>query len=192
MSNQSTYDTNVCSTLATFQRKSTLPSRAFPNLTHDPLSTGFTTSSSASFFNNHTLSPGNLLPPSRSVYSVTTGKVCRSHTSVKRGIDPHVDDPYYCHVSARPLVKTCPLFTAFQSHSHVPERDEDWPTLSEVVRYRDRVRERVLDLYRELESGKRTLTRRLARTLTMVLEHDAFHIEVRSPRYRLGTNVDFS
>lgn len=79
----------------------------------------------------------------------------------------------------------------FQSHSEVPERDEDWPSLSEVVRYRDRVRERVLDLYRELEFGKRTLTRRLARTLVMVLEHDAFHIEVRTHGYRSVTNVNF-
>ncbi|KAF9651042.1 hypothetical protein BDM02DRAFT_3154603 [Thelephora ganbajun] len=81
-------------------------------------------------------------------------------TIFERGIDPHVDDPDYCH-----------------SHSEVPEQDEDWPPLSEVARYRDRVRERVLDLYRELDSGKRVLTRRLARTLAIVLEHDAFHIE---------------
>lgn len=74
---------------------------------------------------------------------------------------------------------TCPPLIVFQSHSEVPDRDEDWPTLSEVVRYRDRVRERVLDLYREIESGKRTLTWRLARTLTMVLEHDSFHLEVK-------------
>ena len=66
--------------------------------------------------------------------------------------------------------------------SEVAERDEDWPSLSEVVRYRDRVRERVLDLYQELGSGKRMLTRRLARALAMVLEHNAFHIEVRGYR----------
>jgi hypothetical protein len=74
----------------------------------------------------------------------------------------------------------------------VPERDEDWPTLSEVVRYRDRVRERVLDLYLEFESGKRALTKRLARTLAMMLEHDAFHIEVRDHEYQPGINVDHS
>jgi hypothetical protein len=79
-----------------------------------------------------------------------------------------------------------------QAHSEVPERDEDWPTLSEVVKYRDRVRERVLDLYRELESGKRLLTWRLGRTLTMVLEHDAFHIEVRDHRYRPTPMLKFS
>lgn len=59
-----------------------------------------------------------------------------------------------------------------------------------MVRYRDRVRERVLDLYRELESGKRALTWRLARTLAMVLEHDAFHIEVRRYGCHPGTNTD--
>jgi len=59
-----------------------------------------------------------------------------------------------------------------------------------VVRYRDLVRERVLDLYRELESGKRILTWRLARTLVMVLEHDAFHIEVGGHGRRPGTDTD--
>lgn len=110
---------------------------------------------------------------------------------MQRGIDPHVDDQSHCHVSARFLMVVCRTLTAFQNHSEVPERDEDWPTLSEIVRYRDRVRERVFDLYRELESGKRILTRRLARTLVMVLEHDAFHIEVRSCRYCPGISVDF-
>ncbi|KAH9843532.1 C-type lectin protein [Rhodofomes roseus] len=78
----------------------------------------------------------------------------------ERGIDPHVDDPEYCH-----------------SHSEVPEKDEDWPVLGEVLAYRDRVRERLMRLYEELGKGERTLTRRLARTLMMVLEHDGFHVE---------------
>ncbi|CCL99008.1 uncharacterized protein FIBRA_01016 [Fibroporia radiculosa] len=78
----------------------------------------------------------------------------------ERGIDPHVDDPEHCH-----------------SHSEVPERDEDWPALGEVLAYRDRVRARLAKLYDELEAGTRTLTRRLARTLMMILEHDGFHIE---------------
>ncbi|OSX60755.1 hypothetical protein POSPLADRAFT_1147858, partial [Postia placenta MAD-698-R-SB12] len=80
----------------------------------------------------------------------------------ERGIDPHVDDPEHCH-----------------AHSEVPQRDEDWPALGEVLAYRDRVRARLAALYRELEAGERVLTRRLARTLVMVLEHDGFHIEVR-------------
>ncbi|OBZ71960.1 hypothetical protein A0H81_08153 [Grifola frondosa] len=78
----------------------------------------------------------------------------------ERGIDPHVDDPDYCH-----------------PHSEVPIRDEDWPALPEVLAYRDRVRERLIKLYEELEAGTRVLTRRLVRTLVMILEHDGFHIE---------------
>ena len=91
----------------------------------------------------------------------------RFTTIFERGIDPHVDDPEHCH-----------------SHSEVPEKDEDWPALGEVLAYRDRVRERLAKLYAELLKGERQLTRRLARTLVMVLEHDGFHIEVRAPSCR--------
>ena len=88
-------------------------------------------------------------------------------TIFERGIDPHVDDPEYCH-----------------SHSEVPEKDEDWPALGEVLAYRDRVRERLAKLYGEVLKGERQLTRRLARTLVMILEHDGFHIEVCVPSTR--------
>ena len=91
----------------------------------------------------------------------------RFTTIFERGIDPHVDDPEYCH-----------------SHSEVPEKDEDWPALGEVLAYRDRVRERLAKLYGELLKGERQLTRRLARTLVMIHEHDGFHIEVRVPSTR--------
>lgn len=79
----------------------------------------------------------------------------------ERGIDPHVDDPEHCH-----------------NHSEVPEKDEDWPVLGEVLGFRDRVRELVVKTVRELESGERQLTRRMARTLMMMHEHEGFHIEV--------------
>lgn len=78
----------------------------------------------------------------------------------ERGIDPHVDDPTHCH-----------------NHSEVPEKDEDWPTLTSILAFRDRVRQRLINVYDELESGKRTLTRNLARTLVMTLEHEGFHVE---------------
>ncbi|RDB29897.1 Ergothioneine biosynthesis protein 1 [Hypsizygus marmoreus] len=78
----------------------------------------------------------------------------------ERGIDPHVDDPEYCH-----------------SHSEVPEKDEDWPTLDTVIGFRNRVRARLAQLYDELKSGKRRLTRNIARTLVMTIEHEGFHIE---------------
>ncbi|KAF8198039.1 DUF323 domain-containing protein [Pholiota molesta] len=38
----------------------------------------------------------------------------------ERGIDPHVDDPDHCH-----------------NHSEVPTNDEDWPSLAEVLVFRD-------------------------------------------------------
>ncbi|KAG5652789.1 hypothetical protein H0H81_003619 [Sphagnurus paluster] len=78
----------------------------------------------------------------------------------ERGIDPHVDDPDHCH-----------------NHSEVPEKDEDWPTLESIIGFRNRVRARLASLYDELLSGKRTLTRNIARTLVMTLEHEGFHIE---------------
>ncbi|KAI0751764.1 C-type lectin protein [Daedaleopsis nitida] len=82
-------------------------------------------------------------------------------TTFERGIDPIVDDPNHCH-----------------SHSEVPERDEDWPVIEDVVKYRDAVREHVIKrIFTEMEAGERPLTRRMARTLMMVHEHDGLHIE---------------
>ncbi|KAG5644703.1 hypothetical protein DXG03_007926 [Asterophora parasitica] len=78
----------------------------------------------------------------------------------ERGIDPHVDDPDHCH-----------------NHSEVPEKDEDWPTLETIIAFRDRVRARLVQLYDDLQTGKRTLTRNIARTLVMTHEHEGFHIE---------------
>ncbi|KAF9472134.1 hypothetical protein BDN70DRAFT_972430 [Pholiota conissans] len=78
----------------------------------------------------------------------------------ERGIDPHVDDPDHCH-----------------NHSEVPTRDEDWPSLAEVLVFRDGVRDRLRALYADLDSGKRELTRNIARTLVMTHEHEGFHVE---------------
>ncbi|KAG6885414.1 hypothetical protein C0993_001930 [Termitomyces sp. T159_Od127] len=78
----------------------------------------------------------------------------------ERGIDPHVDDPDHCH-----------------SHSEVPEKDEDWPVLETIIGFRDRVRSRLIELYNDLQTGKRRLTRNIARTLVMTIEHEGFHIE---------------
>ncbi|KAF7375903.1 hypothetical protein MSAN_00004700 [Mycena sanguinolenta] len=78
----------------------------------------------------------------------------------ERGIDPHVDDPDHCH-----------------NHSEVPEADEDWPTLDTIMSFRTGVRARLLQLYEDLSSGKRSLTRNIARTLVMTMEHEGFHIE---------------
>ena len=65
-----------------------------------------------------------------------------------------------------------------QSHSEVPEADEDWPTLPSILEFRDRVRARLMRLYDDLDAGKRTINRRIARVLQMTLEHEGFHIEV--------------
>ncbi|KAL0956005.1 hypothetical protein HGRIS_002180 [Hohenbuehelia grisea] len=78
----------------------------------------------------------------------------------ERGIDPHVDDPDHCH-----------------NHSDVPEKDEDWPALPEILGFRNGVRARLAELYADLESGKRQLTRNIARTLVMTIEHEGWHIE---------------
>ncbi|EEB96545.1 hypothetical protein MPER_04307 [Moniliophthora perniciosa FA553] len=79
----------------------------------------------------------------------------------ERGIDPHVDDPDHCH-----------------NHSEVPERDEDWPTIETIISFRDGVRARLARLYDDLNTGKRQLTRNIARTLVMTHEHEGFHVEV--------------
>ncbi|KAJ7502877.1 C-type lectin protein [Mycena galericulata] len=78
----------------------------------------------------------------------------------ERGIDPHVDDPDHCH-----------------NHSEVPTCDEDWPALDTVLGFRTAVRARLLQLYEDISSGKRPMTRNIARTLVMTLEHEAFHVE---------------
>ncbi|EJF63190.1 hypothetical protein DICSQDRAFT_55495 [Dichomitus squalens LYAD-421 SS1] len=78
----------------------------------------------------------------------------------ERGIDPIVDDPTQCH-----------------PHSEVPQKDEDWPSLPSILQFQSRVRERVINLYRDIDSGKVTLTRKIARVMQMTLEHEAFHAE---------------
>ena len=65
-----------------------------------------------------------------------------------------------------------------QPHSEVPEKDEDWPSLSTIHDFQSRVRARLSNLYVELESGRRPLTRKVARVLFMTLEHESWHTEV--------------
>lgn len=60
----------------------------------------------------------------------------------------------------------------------MPEKEEDWPTLEEILAFRDRVRARLTNLYDDLLSGHRALTRKIGRVLFMTLEHEAFHAEV--------------
>ncbi|KAF7965756.1 hypothetical protein HWV62_42004 [Athelia sp. TMB] len=67
--------------------------------------------------------------------------------------------------------------TIFESHSEVPEADEDWPTLDSILAFRDSVRARLARLYADLESGKRQISRQVARMLVMTHEHEGFHVE---------------
>nr|GAT57897.1 predicted protein [Mycena chlorophos] len=78
----------------------------------------------------------------------------------ERGIDPHVDDPDHCH-----------------NHSEVPELDEDWPSLETIMMFRNGVRARLQQLYDDITAGRRQLTRNIARTLVMTLEHEGWHVE---------------
>nr|KAF8995500.1 C-type lectin protein [Cyathus striatus] len=78
----------------------------------------------------------------------------------ERGIDPHVDDPEHCH-----------------SHSEVPDKDEDWPTIDTIVKFRNGVRQRLMNLYEDMRNGQQILTRNIARTLVMTIEHEGWHIE---------------
>ncbi|KAG6917055.1 hypothetical protein DXG01_004027 [Tephrocybe rancida] len=78
----------------------------------------------------------------------------------ERGIDPNVDDPTVCH-----------------PHSEVPQKDEDWPTLTSILQFQKRVRARLSRLYSDLNSDKITLTRKVGRVLFMTFEHEAMHAE---------------
>jgi hypothetical protein len=52
--------------------------------------------------------------------------------------------------------------------------------MESIVSFRDRVRGRLMQLYDDLRTGKRALTRNIARTLVTTLEHEGFHVEVLS------------
>jgi L-histidine Nalpha-methyltransferase / hercynylcysteine S-oxide synthase len=76
-----------------------------------------------------------------------------------------------------------------QPHSEVPVRKEDWPSYAAILDFKKRVRARLSNLYAELESGHRQMTRKVARVLFMTLEHDAWHNEVWNLYYLSGLNL---
>ncbi|RDB14613.1 Ergothioneine biosynthesis protein 1 [Hypsizygus marmoreus] len=78
----------------------------------------------------------------------------------ERGIDPNVDDPTICH-----------------PHSDVPQKDEDWPLLSDILAFQSRVRTRLSKVYADSASNALPMTRRMARVLCMTFEHEALHVE---------------
>ncbi|KAJ3109712.1 hypothetical protein HDU96_007157 [Phlyctochytrium bullatum] len=77
----------------------------------------------------------------------------------ERGIDPDLDDNTKCH-----------------PHSKVPDA---WPSHTEVLQYRDRVRQRVRKVIEAFyaKNTKFASLGRLARVLWMCYEHDAMHLE---------------
>lgn len=56
-------------------------------------------------------------------------------------------------------------------------KEEDWPTLTSILAFQDKVRRRVLELYNDIASNKVPLTCKVARVLFMTLEHEAMHAE---------------
>ncbi len=90
-----------------------------------------------------------------------------------------MDDPTECHVSCRSYFWFLFPHARQQPHSEVPQKDEDWPSHSTILDFQERVRARLSNLYAELDSGRRPLTRKVARVLFMTLEHESWHTEVR-------------
>ncbi|EAW14417.1 DUF323 domain protein [Aspergillus clavatus NRRL 1] len=72
----------------------------------------------------------------------------------ERGIDPDVDNPEQCH-----------------SHSEIPD---EWPRLSEILEYQDKVRIRVESV---LQRDDIAHNRCLGEALWIAFEHEAMHLE---------------
>ncbi|KAG6889570.1 hypothetical protein C0992_004739 [Termitomyces sp. T32_za158] len=66
---------------------------------------------------------------------------------------------------------------SFKPHSDVPEKDEEWPSLSSILQFQSRVRARLLKLYSDISSHRMAFTRKIARVLFMTFEHEAQHAE---------------
>ncbi|KAK0557560.1 hypothetical protein OC846_000348 [Tilletia horrida] len=84
----------------------------------------------------------------------------------ERGIDPHMDDPTQCH-----------------AHSEVPTKNDDWPALESIIDYQKSVVARLRSIYDGIAEGKdlgntgKSLTKRTARMIWMVKEHQELHME---------------
>lgn len=76
------------------------------------------------------------------------------HSIFERGIDPDVDNPEHCH-----------------AHSEIPE---EWPPLTEILDYQEKVRERVKHMY---DSGAAYENLWTGRVLWLGFEHEAMHLE---------------
>ena len=76
------------------------------------------------------------------------------HRIFERGIDPDVDDPSKCH-----------------DHSQIPD---EWPAVEEMLKYQDKVRRRVKELY---VNGQDKIQRHIGRAIWLGFEHEAMHLE---------------
>ncbi|KAF2659086.1 hypothetical protein K491DRAFT_675797 [Lophiostoma macrostomum CBS 122681] len=72
----------------------------------------------------------------------------------ERGIDPDVENPEKCH-----------------THSEIPEI---WPALEDILKFQERVRQRVHELYTSASTDSNP---RVARALWLVFEHETMHLE---------------
>ncbi|CEJ90084.1 hypothetical protein VHEMI05890 [[Torrubiella] hemipterigena] len=72
----------------------------------------------------------------------------------ERGIDPDVDNPEHCH-----------------AHSIIPD---DWPPVTEILEYQNRVRQRLVSLY---EGGQDNIARDIGRGIWVGFEHEVMHLE---------------
>lgn len=72
----------------------------------------------------------------------------------ERGIDPDVEDPEQCH-----------------KHSEIPDQ---WPELSEILDYQERVRNRARSI---LQEGYADQDRTVGEALWIGFEHEAMHLE---------------
>ncbi|KAJ1725403.1 hypothetical protein LPJ53_000441 [Coemansia erecta] len=76
----------------------------------------------------------------------------------ERGIDPNIEDPTICH-----------------SHSTPPA---DWPEIKDILAYRDRVRERIVNWVSRYDDKDGELpSAEASRHVWMSFEHEAMHIE---------------
>lgn len=77
----------------------------------------------------------------------------------------------------------------------MPTAQEDWPTLAEILKFRDDVRARLQAVYDDIAAGKMAMSRRVGRMLFMTYEHEAMHAEtllymlVQSPLTRAPSAV---
>ena len=90
-----------------------------------------------------------------------------------------------------------PLNIQSQPHSEVPQEKEDWPTLSAILDFKSRVRQRLLKVYNDIASGRFDMTRKVGRVLFMTWEHESYHSEVsneavRSQRIYSQPTLDFT